>query len=164
MNFDTFVSDVVATLVGGIVLALLFFWSREKLFPLSTITGRWHFEIRTTKTAYRPYENMILRYVAVLWREGHRVEGTVEKVYEDSSTGKREYVGSDRTRGVVQGYIEKNYFGRDRVYLHVIEQGHGRESTNFYELSFENHECMTGTFSSMVANQSGEIRWQRSEF
>ena len=164
MDICAFLSNVAATVVGGVVLAFLFFLSRERLFPLPRITGRWHFEMRTTQTAHQPYENMVLRYIAILWREGHRIEGTVEKVYEDSSTGKREFVGENRTRGVVQGYVEKNYLGKDRVYLHVIEQGHGRESTNFYELSFDNPDVMNGTFNSMVANQSGGVKWQREEF
>ncbi len=164
MSFETFVSDVVATLLGGVVLALLFFWAREKLFPLPQITGRWYFELRTINTSYAPYTNMILRYIAMLWREGSHVEGTVEKIYENSSTGERSYVGVNRTRGIIKGYIEKNYFGKDRLFLHVIEEGHGRESTNFYELSADFDQTMTGLFSSTVADQKGDTRWQRNKF
>jgi len=164
LNFDSFWADVAATLVGGAFLALLFFWFREKIVPLPKVTGRWYFEIHTDQTAYNPYRNMVLRYVAMLWREGHRVEGTVEKIYENSSTGEREFVGQNRTRGKVEGYIEKNYFGKDRLCLHVVEDGHGRESTNFYELVADSSDIMRGNFSSMVANQTGTVTWQRNEF
>lgn len=164
MTFDSFLSDVLATVVGGVALALLFFWTKEKLLPLPTITGRWYFQITTKKTTYKPYDGMILRYVALLWREGHRIEGTVEKIYENSSTGEREFVGKNRTRGIVAGYIEKNYLGPDKVYLHVVEDGHGRESTNFYELTSLHDGAMDGSFMSMVADQSGLVRWQRSPF
>ena len=86
MHFDTFWSDLIATITGGIVLAALFFWFRERVFPLPKITGRWYFEMRTLNTSYRPYENMVLRYVAMVWCEGSRIEGTVEKIFENSST------------------------------------------------------------------------------
>ena len=107
---------------------------------------------------------MVLRYIAMFWQAGNRIEGTVEKIYENSSTGEREYVGKNRTRGVAQGYVEKNYFSKDRFVLHVVEDGHGRESTNFYDLVVDSKDEMTGNFSSMVANQDGEARWQRNKF
>jgi hypothetical protein len=120
--------------------------------------------MHTVETSYIPYDKMTLRYVAILWREGNKVEGTVEKIYENSSTGEREYTGSNRTRGKVEGYVEKNYLGKDMLFLHVTEDGHGRESTNFYELVADSDSLMEGTFSSMVANQSGKVKWQRSKF
>ena len=164
MNFDTFGSDILATLVGGAALAFLFFLFREKLLPLPRITGRWYFEMHTVETSYIPYDKMTLRYVAILWREGNKVEGTVEKIYENSSTGEREYTGSNRTRGKVEGYVEKNYLGKDMLFLHVTEDGHGRESTNFYELVADSDSLMEGTFSSMVANHAVKVKWQRSKF
>lgn len=164
MSFESFLSDILATLAGGVLLAILFFWSRERVFPLPKVTGRWYFQVRTQETAYRPYDDMILRYVAMLWREGNRIEGTVEKIYEISSTGEREYVGKDRTRGKIEGHVEKNYFGKDRVFLHVVEDGHGRESTNFYELVAESSDRLSGDFTSMVADQKGVALWQRNEF
>lgn len=164
MHFDTFWSDLIGTISGGIVLAALFFLFRERVFPLPNVSGRWYFEMRTLNTSYRPYENMVLRYMAMIWREGTRIEGTVEKIFENSSTGERDFVGTNRTRGKVDGYIEKNYFGKDRVFLHVVEDGHGRESTHFYELIADANEAMTGSFSSMVANQAGSVKWQRKEF
>lgn len=159
-----FLYSLLATVLGGAVLALLFFWLREKIFPLPQVTGRWYFEMRTVNSAYNPYKGMTLRYIAMLWREGNRIEGTVEKIYENSSTGERNYEERNRTRGVIEGFIEKNYFSKDRVVLHVVENGHGRESTHFFQLFSDSKDRMTGKFSSMVANQDGEIAWQRNEF
>lgn len=156
--------DVASTVVGGGLLALLFFFAKEKLFPLPDVTGRWYFQMNTEETAFNPYKGMVLRYVAMLWREGHRIEGTVEKIYERSSTGEREYVGENRTRGKVSGYIEKNYLGADKLYLHVVEDGHGRESTNFYEVRSFSDSTMSGTFISMVADQAGTVKWQRKSY
>lgn len=164
MNFEAFWSDFIVTILSGFLLALLFFWVREKVFPLPNLTGRWHFEMLTVKTAYKPYEGMVLRYVAMLTRIENKIEGTVEKIYERSSTVERNYVGKDRTRGVVTGYIEKNYFGKDKVFLHVVEDGHGRESTTFFNATVISQDKMDGTFTSMVADQDGEAFWQRDPF
>lgn len=162
--FEALGANFLATLLGGILLALLFFWARERLFPLPDITGRWYFEMRTISTAYKPYDGMVLRYIAMLWREGYRVKGTVEKIYEDSSTGRRSFVGKNRTRGRVEGYVQKNYLAKDRVFLHVVEAGHGRESTNFFDLLVQSREKMEGRFDSMVADQSGNVVWKRETF
>jgi len=164
MSFSSFWSDVIATVVGGVVLAIFFFLAKEKLFPLPKLTGRWHLEQTTENSIYAPYEGMILRYVVMLWQSGNCVEGTAEKIYEKSSNGERQFVGVHRTRAEVSGYIEKNYFGKDRIYLHVIEVGHGRESTNFYDLGINADEVMIGTFTSMVADQDGTCKLQSTPF
>ena len=74
----------------------------------------------------------MLRYVAMVWREGPTIKGTVEKIYEISTTGERAFVGSNRTRGIIEGYIEKNYLSKDKILMHIKENGHGRESTYFF--------------------------------
>lgn len=156
-----FLSGSASTIFGGVILAFFFFLVREKCFPLPTVTGRWYVETRYRKSSYKPYENMKLRFVVVLWREGDRVRGTAEKVHEDSSTGKRDYVGKDRTRSVIDGHVDKRIFSRDRVTLHIVEDGHGRESTTFHDLTVQRDEKMKGTFSTMVADAEGEVIWQR---
>jgi hypothetical protein len=159
-----FTLNILSTVIGGILLALLFFWLREKVFPIPDISGRWYLQMKTVNTSYNPYNNMTLRYVVMLWREGNSVQGTVEKIYENSSTGERDYIGENRTRGVANGYLEKNYLINDRLFLHVIENGHGRESTNFYDSIVFSSSKMNGVFNSMVANQDGETIWQREPF
>ncbi len=132
MEFHSFLSDLTTTLLGGILLALFFFLVKEKICPLPQVSGQWYFEMRTEVTAYRPYEGMVLRYVAMVWREGPTIKGTVEKIYEISTTGERAFVGSNRTRGIIEGYIEKNYLSKDKILMHIKENGHGRESTYFF--------------------------------
>lgn len=164
MDFSSFTSDLLATVIGGLLLALLFFLAKERLFPLPDVTGRWHFKLQTQQSMYTPYAGMILGYVAMLWLEGNIIRGTVEKIYEKSSTGERSFVGENRTRGIVQGYIQKNYLKPDRLFFHVVEDGHGRQSTNFYDVTVESNGVMTGSFQSMVADQSGTVIWQRNHF
>lgn len=162
--FLNFLYSVIATFIGGVALAIFFFLAKEKIFPLPQVSGCWYFETETKVTKYIPYRGMVLRYVAVLWQEGPYIKGTLEKIYEKSSVGERNYTGENRTRGVVSGYLEKNYLSADKVVLHVVENGHGREYTNFYSLFIESDHGMTGEFSSTVAGQSGNANWQRTEF
>jgi hypothetical protein len=164
MNFDSFWANIIATIVGGISLTFLFFYAREKLFPIPDIIGKWHLEMVTVNTDYNPYSDMVLRYVIMIWREGNNIKGSAEKIYEHSSTGEREFVGKNRTRAILEGYIEKNYLGKDRVFLHSVENGHGRESTNFYDLIITSDSNMIGAFNSMVANQDGKVTCKREPF
>lgn len=164
MDFGSFWADVIATLAGGVVLTFFFFLARERFFPVPEITGRWYLEMVTANTAYNPYKNMVLRYVVIIWKEGNSLKGSAEKIYENSSTGEREFDGKNRTRSVIEGYIEKNYLGKDRIYLHSVENGHGRESTNFYDLIVKSESEMIGAFNSMVANQDGTVVCQREPF
>ena len=97
-------------------------------------------------------------------REGNNLKSTAEKVYENSSTGEREYVGTNRTRSVIDGYTSKNLFSRDRVTLHVVEEGHSRESTLFHDLIVQTDGRLQGRFSTMVADSEGDVTWQREPF
>lgn len=164
MDFNSFWADIVATLIGGISLTFLFFVAKERLFPIPDVTGRWYMEMATVNTSYNPYKHMVLRYVIMIWQEGNALKGSAEKIYENSSTGEREYVGKDRTRAMIEGYVKKNYLSKDRVCLHSVENGHGRESTNFYDLLINSETEMLGAFSSMVSNQDGTVKCQREPF
>jgi len=158
MNFDSLLSDIIATVVGGIILTLLFFFIREKLFPMPKISGKWYLEIKVNETAYKPYKNMLLRFVIMIWVEGSRIKGTSEKIYEELSNGKEyDFIGKERIRSHIDGYIEKKYFGKDKIYLHIVENGKARESTSFYDLVMESNSKMSGTFDSMIANMKGEV-------
>lgn len=164
MTPENFWTEIFITLISGTLLTFFFFLAREKIFPMPDITGLWHLQMKTKASTYNPYKNMVLRYDLMIWREGNLLKGTSEKVYEKSSTGEHEFVGKNRTRAKIEGYIEKNYLGKDRILIHATENGHGRESTNFYDLKFSGKNKMVGHFTSMVANQSGIAICQRNSF
>lgn len=164
MNFDSFLADIIATLVGGVALTFLFFLAREKLFPIPNISGKWYLEIKVINTAYNPYKNMVLRFVIMIWNEGNKIKGTAEKIYENSSTGEHEITGNNRTRAIIEGYIEKKYLSKDKIYLHIVENGDKRESTSFYDLFFKSDSKMLGTFNSTIADQDGTVICRRKSF
>lgn len=163
MLYSIFI-NVVSTLIGGSLLALFFFWLKERVFNSPELFGKWYFEMETKNTDYKPYENMKLRYIAILYKEGDKVLGSVEKIYENSSTGERVYTGKERSRGYIEGFYQKNYLTKDKLFLHVNETGKERESTNYFELIRVDDLTFTGAFSSFVANQDGLTKWQREKF
>lgn len=161
--WESFVVGSASTIFGGIILAVFFFWMREKCFGIADVTGKWHFDMLTEKTAYHPYKGMMVRYLCVMWHEGNHLYGSVEKVYEKSSTGERVYVGEHRSHGKLTGAYEKNYFSKDRVHIHINEKGAGRESTNYFTLTVNKHS-LVGVFCSFIADQEGTSSWQRTPF
>jgi hypothetical protein len=161
MKFDSFLSDILATVIGGSIFTFLLFVVKEWLFPFPNISGQWHFETHTISTAYNPFSGMVLRFVTMLWQEGEIVHGTFEKIYERSSTGERSYVGKNRTRGSVEGCMQKNYLSRDRVFLHLEEDGIQRSSTIVFDLVKNTDTELSGLFYSTAGDQSGTVKWQR---
>lgn len=162
--YSSFFSGLASTILGGIILALFFFLVREKCFGPIDIVGRWYFEIKTEKTAYNPYKDMVLRYVCVIWKEGNHLNGSVEKIYENSTiNNNKEYVGENRSRGTLTGVYEKNYFSKDRVYIHINEKGEKRESTIYLSLDM-NKNLASGNFFTFIADQEGTCIWKREPF
>jgi hypothetical protein len=163
MKLGSFLSEVFATVAGGMILAFLLFAIKEWFFPLPRITGRWFFETRCLTTSYKPFSGMILRYVAMIWQEGTLIHGTFEKTYELSSTGERDYVGNNRVRGTLEGHIAKFYLTRDKVYMHLVEEGVQRSSSTVFELVKKGSSEMSGVFHSTAADQSGIVSWQHTK-
>src|SRR5258708_19858555 len=94
MNFNSFLSDAIATILGGAVLTFLFFLAKEKLFPLPRVAGRWYFETQTLETAYRPFAGMVLAYSAIFCQRGPSVPGPSEKSNKNPPTGESTYFGT----------------------------------------------------------------------
>lgn len=161
---DNLILNVLATVIGGCILTFLFFLIREKFFPLPNVNGMWHFKNITKNSTYNPYKGMILGYTAILWCDGNKVSGTTEKVYECSVNGDRKFIEKNRCRGIVEGFIQKNYFSKDKIVFHIVEDGFGRESTYSYELDFyKKTNSLEGLFSTMIADQDGQTTWSREK-
>ena len=108
--------SIVSSVLSGLILALIIFWTREKYVPLPDIAGRWAVEMHTITSDYDNYRGIKVEYEAILWREGTVVRGTIEKTRETSRAGStKTYIGKLRTRGNVEGSIQKLYFSKDRV-------------------------------------------------
>ena len=150
------------TVLGGLVLGVIFFLLREKCFPLPDISGEWEVYTITHQTSYHKYTNLSLHYKAILLCEGTSIVGTSEKVYEKSLMEELEYTGKNRVRGEIQGSIEKRYFSKDRVKIHTVEHGIERDSTIYHNLKLESKDAMKGEFQTTAADSKGDANWKRS--
>lgn len=105
---------------------------------------------------------MTLTYLVLLMREGHKLYGSAEKIYESTADGiKKEYVGKQRTRVQISGHIEKRYFDADRILIHIVEDGKQRVSSTFQKLECKNNNLLEGRFSSTISNQIGTVKWSK---
>ena len=86
---DFALGDVWEATLAAIIIAIVFFWIRERVFGLPDFSGQWFLKSVTNTTVYRPYEKMELQHNLFLRLEGNNIRGASEKIYEDSSYGKR---------------------------------------------------------------------------
>jgi hypothetical protein len=177
--------DTLAAFLGGLALTAALFWLAEKAYPVSRISGRWYFQTLTEDTARDTFRGMYLKYEAIVWQEGAAIRGTTEKIYEASSTGRRQYEGTNRMRGELSGYSDRFVFSPNRVRLQLTEKGQERTSTAFFDLLCErgslckrllssskdgrvvdgqNTNVMRGIFQSMAGSSSGKSVWSRNRY
>ena len=162
MNFDSFLADILATIIGGAIVAFLFFLVREKLFALQDLDGSWTYEQETKSSEYKPYIGMTVTFLVLLARDGNKVYGSAEKIRDKTNNGEaREYIGQYRTRAEITGHIEKRYFSADRLSIHIVEAGEMRNSSTFHILDCGDSARLSGRFSSTVSNQTGIVTWIR---
>ena len=116
----------------------------------------------TTTSEYNPYTGMTVRFLVLLASNGNNIYGSAEKIYEVTADGtKREYEGKDRSIAKIVGHIEKKYLSKDRILIHISEQGEIRQSSTIHILGSENFNNLLGRFYSTIANQQGEVSWTR---
>ena len=160
MHFDSFFSDLCSGILSGVALAALFFLSREYWNPLPNITGRWYFETHITSSTYSRFENMRLKYEAMIWQEGSALHGSTEKIFEHNLTEAFQYDNAKRTHGTLQGYIDRFYLRKNRITFHLIEKGRGRDSSCIFQLVWRKGDVV-GTFHSTAADSSGTAVWSQ---
>lgn len=152
---------VGSTVIGGILLAFIFFLFSDFIFTLPALSGLWRFESETQSTSYNPYRGMKLTYLVLLWQEGHTIHGSGEKVQEDINGTVRTYTGAQRSRIEIRGHLTRRYFTKSEVVLHFNEQGEKRQSSTMQALRITGTGTMEGTYASTIANSSGATRWTR---
>jgi len=158
---NNIIEGAIGNLVGGLLIAVIFFFLKEKIFRFKDVSGCWRVTNETLKTAYNPYRGMKLVYSTILFRSGNDVYGSFEKIYEVAGGNRKEYTGSGRSRGSIEGAYEKNIFSNDRLLLHIIEDGAERTSSTYVCIVVNNENSMEGVFETFAADSSGNVIWER---
>jgi hypothetical protein len=163
MNFSSFVPDVCAALLSGVLLTLVFFCIREWWHPLPSITGRWYCETHFTSSTLTKFIGLRLKYEITILQQGPELTGATEKIFEDSSTESFEYRNVNRVHGKLSGYIDRYYLRPNRVTFSLSEYGRKRESSAVFDLTVKDRTTLVGTFQSTAGSTSGTAIWSKDQ-
>ena len=156
--------SLAATVFGGILLTLIFFVGKERLFSLPSVSGEWECTQITSDSAYMPFKGMKVWYQIVLLQDKEKITGTGEKDRDSGSTGDHYYTGAHRISIEITGRIEKSFTRPDVIRIHWSEDGTTRKSTTFHELLLSGSKTkggFFGKFSSTAGACVGTAIWVR---
>ena len=158
--------SVLSSVLGGIVLALLFFVWNDVYWKRDTLMGVWTLTTTTESTTYDPYVGMVLTYDVILVQQGSNISGTGEKTSERTrSSGSHEYQPANRVRVELEGAIRYRFFASNLIDVHLKEQGRERETSSYLKLEYVDDHELSGTFLSTAADSRGTavLRRHRNE-
>lgn len=153
--------NVASNVAGAIIISVLFFIFSDYIFTLPNLNGPWQMTLTVDSTAYTPHENMQVKYDVLLFQQGSDVRGTGEKVMDIVGSDTTRYIGAQRVRIEIEGYLDRNYLARDELVLHYIESGKKRRTSAFQELIRFNEDYMLGGFTWTASNSKGHVEWTR---
>lgn len=164
--YSQFWPSLAATVIGGIVLTITFFFAKEQLFSLPLVSGVWECQQTTLDSTYTPFKGMTVWYRIVLLQDDEKITGTGEKDRDTGSTGNHSYSGEHRIPIEITGKIEKSFTRSDVIRIHWSEDGTSRKSTTFHELRVSGSKkngALFGKFSSTAGSCSGTAHWTREK-
>ena len=171
-NFSEFATGVLRTLVGGLLLAWVFFLLENHFFS-SPVQGFWYCQehINESNVTERETDGLVVGYWVMLTRIGDRIDGHTEKLYdyfehvngiEGAEGGATHYPRGTGVKGTLNGSITDSIFSNyDTVFLHKAEN----ERDFIYELAVESSDRrMSGIFESTIADENGTLVCDREPF
>lgn len=157
-----FWQNIIETLISGLLLTLILFLLNEYIFSKKNLTGEWKTTLKIKKTSFKPFENLTVEYKIHLIQKGNELSGSGEKIKDIKPDGKETvFLREDRTIIDVDGYFERKYFRRSKVFLNISEEGRNRETRATYFLTLKHSNNLEGTFISTAADASGVIKFNR---
>ncbi|MEO8884957.1 MAG: hypothetical protein ABI367_02770 [Mucilaginibacter sp.] len=160
-NWKELSISIGGTVIGGLILAIIIFLYDEKINPKINVSGRWKVNITISSSDHNPLINLSLEYELHLLQKGYEIIGSGEKIRETSNQKVLNYIGANRVRIDVVGYLERNVLKKSKLFLSTIEHGMQRESSLSYDLIFNSKNEITGIFFSTAGNSSGNASFSR---
>lgn len=157
-----FILTIVGTVGGGILLTFILFLLNEFVFTRRNITGVWIIKTEILESSFNPYLHLRNEYHLNLLQKGNELIGTGEKLKDISNKREIRFAHSKRPTISIEGYYDRKYLGKSKLYLQVLEQGSSRETRAMYILKFEKVDRLEGTFSSTAADSRGIVEIERS--
>lgn len=154
--------DFWVSTTAGIASGALLAGAAWLLARVPNISGTWTVRVVTQESAFNPYKNLVVIYIAMISQHGSEVTGIAEKVFEKRIDGsEHEYVGVGRKRSEIEGGLRGNIFQKKRFQIIFREAGHLRDYASIHEVHLEHSNLLAGTFTSTAANSRGTTKWSR---
>ena len=153
-------SRIAETILGGIFLALLFFFFNDVCFGLPSLDGKWtvHGDVIQSKK-WQGYRS---DFIVLIQQSGESVKGSAEKISETDPDGKvLRYDIEKRVQATFTGYITKKFFGRNRLVVHWDEKGRKMTLEEIQIMKILNDDHIEGTFATTRGEHSGKITWTK---
>ena len=155
--------NILGTIIGGLLLTFILFVLNEYVFKKANLSGEWTAIIKINKTSYQPYKDLEIEYKIHLIQKRYELSGSGEKIKDICSNG-AETIFERKKRVVIDidGYFERKYLAKSKIYLNISEKGRQRESRATYFLTFNGKKKLQGTFISTAADSCGSIKVTKS--
>jgi hypothetical protein len=150
--------NILGTIIGGLLFTLILFLLNEYVFPKNNLTGEWKTITKIEMTSYNPFKDLMVEYKIHLIQKGYKLSGSGEKIKDIKADGtKTVFLRENRVNIEVDGFFERKYFGKSKVYLNIDEKGRKRDTRATYSLTLKDHDTLEGTFISTAADARGTI-------
>jgi hypothetical protein len=153
--------NIMGNLIGGLFIILIIWLLSDYIFKIPNLKGKWRFTIIIKETKYTPFKDLKIIYDVYIYQIGNHIHGSGEKIKDiDINEEKREYVGKDRARLNVSGTTKRYLWKNNEASIHIEEENEKRTSTSIHLLKIYKYN-MKGFFYSSIADQSGNVEWER---
>jgi hypothetical protein len=162
MSTEEILTNIIGTVLGGIIFTIILFLTKEHILPKKNITGEWKSITLVQNSNHQNFKNLSIEFKIHLLQRGEEIIGSGEKIKDSYSDGTfKEYDAKERPTLEIIGYYEKQYLKKSRVYLNIVEKGSIRESRTTYKLIVKSAKKLEGTFQSTVSNSIGSISMEK---
>lgn len=149
--------------LGSICVVLFLFILKEVLRPKKNLTGEWEVKNMGLDTGYKPYMELTVVWQMHILQNENTITGSGEKIKDIKLSGEIvEYDPDKRDTVELQGYVEKNYLRKSRIFINVIQVGRLRRSRATYVLELINDSTLVGTYVTTAGNTKGSSTFSKN--
>lgn len=158
---DLFI-NVLGTIIGGLLFTVLLFLLNEYVLVKRNLTGEWKVITIIEKSSISKYENLKIEFKVHLIQKGNEISGSGEKIKDILVDGTQVLFSPEKRVNIeIDGFFERKYLGKSKVYLNIVEEGRIRKSRTTYSLLLKNKNKIEGVFISTASDSSGRVLMQK---
>ena len=166
LDKNSILQDSVANFIGGVLFALLIFGLNEYVYRPKNISGEWETLNKVKNSTYNPHKGITIVYKVHLLQLGTQISGRGEKIKDLKADGSLhyEYPTKNRIEIEINGYYERNFLSRSKLYLLIKEYGTERVISTSFAFKIPLFKCkeLTGNFISTASNSNGTTNWTKN--